>query len=223
MRRRQKHGGNGAATQMQSGGNFQGGKQMVGQAEYEIVGNEVRASAGQLQPQGTLEEAANKVRELDKTARAIAFTAKDRMSAALDAAFWCGQWLCYAKSKLSHGQWLPWLDGVGIQQRTAHRYMGLASNKTDRSNLLLSARNLTHAMELAGVRRPEPTKADTSGQGKARLPDTIERIALDFARWKVNDFDKRIEGASDALLCAWERELKPMAQAYEHVKRRLTE
>jgi hypothetical protein len=142
------------------------------------------------------------------------------MAAALEAAFWCGQWLTFAKSKVSHGQWLPWLQGVGIAQPQASRYMRLTNN-ADRHTLLLSSRNLTHAMELAGVRRPEPSKAEHIGQGKTRLPDTIERITIDFLRWKSNDFDKRIDGASDDLLCVWERELKPMAEVYQQVVERL--
>lgn len=169
----------------------------------------------------TLDDAAQRIRELDQQARNIAVTAKDRMEAALDAAFWCGQWLTFAKSKVAHGQWLPWLQELGVSKQSASNYMRLASNVHDRGHLLMSARNLTHAMELAGVRKPEPTRRDDDHK-TTRLPDTIERIALDFARWKASDFDKRIDTASDALLCAWERELKPMAKAYEQVKARLT-
>ena len=186
------------------------------EAAVEIVGYEKPSALA------SLDDAAQRIRELDQQARTIAVTAKDRMAAALDAAFWCGQWLTFAKSKMSHGQWLPWLDGVGLKQRNANNYMRLSSNQHDRANLLTSSRNLTHAMELAGVRKPEPTRRDDEHKA-TRLPDTIERIALDFARWKAADFDKRIDTASDALLCAWERELKPMAQAYEQVRARLTE
>lgn len=193
---------------------------MGGQAEYEIVGNEVKPITGRLQPSGTLQDAEIRIRELDGLARQIAVTTKEKMAAALDAAFWCGQWLTFAKSKMSHGQWLPWLQRLGVKHEHARRYMALA-NSTDRSNLISSSRNLTHAMELAGVRKPEPRKPDASQQGKTRMPDTIERIAMDFARWKAADFDQRIDTASDALLCLWERELKPMAKAYEQVKARL--
>jgi Protein of unknown function (DUF3102) len=41
-----------------------------------------------------------------------------------------GQLLKDAKAKLPHGQFLPWLDEhCDLSERTAHRYMQLASNK----------------------------------------------------------------------------------------------
>lgn len=191
---------------------------MAGSVEVEITGHAIRMGAGQSSiattPSGTLEEAAQRIRELDQRARTIAVSAKDKMEAALDAAFWCGQWLTYAKSKVAHGQWLPWLETVGIQQRTAHRYMSLA-NQTDRSNLMLSARNLTHAMELAGVRKPESHKTDESERHTAkRVPETLESISLQFNRWKKAQFEPCLADANDELLCIWEAKLKPMHKAY---------
>jgi hypothetical protein len=144
------------------------------------------------------------------------------MRGALDAALACGQWLTFAKSKLPHGQWLPWLAQVGVSHASASQYMRLASNCYDRSNLL-NARNVTHAMELAGVRKPEPTKPTAHQQtGKTRLPDTLETVHAAFMRWVAQGFDERLDDANDALLCDWEAMLRPMHQAYEQVKARLT-
>ena len=157
--------------------------------------------------------------ELDAEARTIALSAKTNTVAALEKACECGVWLTYAKSKLKHGEWLPWLQDIGIAGRTASQYMAL-SKRHDRADLL-SARNLTHAMELAGVRKPEPQRIDGTQSGKVRLPDTLETINASFARWLSQGFDERLDNASDALLCQWEALLRPMAQTYERVKARL--
>ena len=196
---------------------------MERQAEYVVKCDALGTSAGFVQPQATstVEQAAQQVIDLDSRARKIAYGETQQMRGALDAALACGQWLMFAKDKLPHGQWLPWLDQVGLNQRTAHRYMGLASNQTGRSNLL-SARNLTHAMELAGVRKPEPTKPTAHQQtGKTRLPDTLETVHAAFMRWVAQGFDERLDDANDALLCDWEAMLRPMHQTYERVKARL--
>lgn len=195
---------------------------MERQAVYEIKRDEIATSPGQLPPtpSGSIEEAAQRIIELDARARSIACDAKTNTQAALEKAYECGLWLCYAKGKVRHGDWLPWLSQLGVSKHTSARYMKLAeSNVADR--LLLNARNLTHAMELAGVRKPEPAKPTTDTSTKTRLPDTIEAIALDFARWKRNDFDKRIDAASDTLLLAWYQQLKPMAEAFKVVEARL--
>jgi len=181
---------------------------------------EVTSGTGQLQPQGSIEEAGKRIIELDAKARSIAYNASGQMRQALEVAYECGQWLCYARSKSSHGSWLPWLQTLGINRHTAHKYMTLASNVDSRKHLL-SARNITHAMELAGVRKPEPTRTDGTSEGKARLPDTIEAIAADFARWRKVDFDVRLVTANDALLLAWHDALKPMAEAFRKVEDRL--
>ena len=181
---------------------------------------EVTSGTGQLQPQGSIEEAGKRIIELDAEAHGIALTASGQMRRAIEVAMECGQWLVYAKSKQPHGAWLPWLQSIGLAQQQASKYMRLASNHADRRSLLC-ARNITHAMELAGVRKPEPTRTDGTSEGKARLPDTIEAIAADFARWRKVDFDVRLVTANDALLLAWHDALKPMAEAFRKVEDRL--
>jgi hypothetical protein len=199
---------------------------MVGQAGNKIEVYEVASGKGYLQPQptSTVEQAAEQVIDLDSRARKIAYGATQQMRGALDAALACGQWLMFAKGKLPHGQWLPWLASVGVSQPSAWRYVKLAENYSER-NSLLSATNVTHAMELAGIRKPkEPTEGKPSAHdksGKTRLPDTLESVNAAFMRWQAQGFDERLEGASDALLCEWEALLRPMAQTYERVKARL--
>ena len=196
---------------------------MERQAEYVVECNALGTGAGFLQPTtaSTVEQAAEQVIELDSQARKIAYGATQQMRGALDAALACGQWLTFAKAKLPHGQWLPWLAQVGVSQQSSSNYMRLASNYHGRGDLL-SARNVTHAMELAGVRKPEPTKPTAHQQtGKTRLPDTLETVHAAFMRWVAQGFDERLDDANDALLCDWEAMLRPMHQTYERVKARL--
>ena len=40
-----------------------------------------------------------------------------------------GALLKEAKAKLGHGQFLPWLETLEVSERTAHRYMQLATNR----------------------------------------------------------------------------------------------
>lgn len=193
---------------------------MERQAQDEVVSNEIGTIPRRLQPAGTVEEAAKRIIELDAEARTIALSAKTNTIAALEKACECGVWLGYAKSKLKHGEWLPWLHDLGISKMTASRYMRLAEANVT-GGLLLTSRNVTHAMELAGVRKPEPQRIDDTKSGKVRLPDTLETINASFARWLSQGFDERLDNASDALLCQWEALLRPMAQTYERVKARL--
>lgn len=195
---------------------------MERQAQYAVKTNEVGTVTRHISssPKGSIEEAAKHIIDLDAQARNIALNAKERTQAALEVAYECGLWLNYAKTKMPHGSWLPWLQGLGVQPRQAQRYIGL-TNTTDRSHLL-TARNVTHAMELAGIRKPEPTKADPDDTTtKTRLPETIETITLSFKRWKAIDFDKRFDKANDALLLAWHDALKPMADAFAQVREAL--
>ena len=61
--------------------------------------------------------------------------------------------LLQIKSGLSHGEWLPWLNGeiaagrLEVGERQARRYMQVASNRTRESNLL-EATSIRAALEL---------------------------------------------------------------------------
>ena len=98
---------------------------MERQATYTIRSNEVTTSAGQVQPTGTIEEAGRKIIQLDADARKYALGARRGIEESLALANECGQWLLYAKSKLRHGDWMPWLMELGVKQSTANKYMAL--------------------------------------------------------------------------------------------------
>ena len=49
--------------------------------------------------------------------------------AAIVAAADCGALLATVKSKADHGQWLPFLDSVGISSETARRYIAVAQDR----------------------------------------------------------------------------------------------
>lgn len=51
---------------------------------------------------------------------------------AIDCARAAGMRLIEAKGLISHGQWLPWLAEIGIEPRTAQRYMQLAQLPDDK-------------------------------------------------------------------------------------------
>ena len=193
------------------------------QIEHQVGQHEVARVEGHLpsNPSGTIEEVGQRIIALNAEARSIAVGAREQTQAALEKAFECGQWLAYAKDTLGHGKWLPWLETLGINRRTASNYIGL-SNGYDRSHLLECSRNLTHAMQLAGVRGPEPTKADPEDQStKTRLPESLDAIAVSFKRWQQTQLNPNISNATDALLLKWEAALRPMHLSYKAVEERL--
>ena len=197
---------------------------MERQAEYVVKCDALGTSAGFVQPQATstLQQAAEQVIDLDSRARRIALGASRQIADALDAAMVCGQWLLFAKEKAGHGNWYPWLESVGITHQTAGRYMNLANRASKRD--LINAKSVTDAMRLAGVIKEPADKGKPSVHdqaGKTRLPDTLETVNAAFMRWLANDIDERMENANDALLCQWEKLLRPMHQTYEQVKSRL--
>jgi hypothetical protein len=64
---------------------------------------------------------------------------------ALDRAREAGKKLIEAKELLGHGKWLPWLKDVGINPRTAQRYMQLAQIP-DAKYVTVSHLTLTEAL-----------------------------------------------------------------------------
>ena len=58
--------------------------------------------------------------------------------ARIEAAIETGGYLMMAKDKLQHGDWLPWLERVGINERTARRRLALAeiASKSDSKSVL---------------------------------------------------------------------------------------
>lgn len=75
--------------------------------------------------------------------------------------------LIEAKAEVEHGQWLPWLDGHGIKQQTAHRLMAeyrdpaltIARREDSRKReaAVRLAANHPHVSDLPDPPKPEPT------------------------------------------------------------------
>ena len=69
-----------------------------------------------------------------------------------------GVYLLMKKSRLAHGEWLPYLDTIGISARTAQNYMRLAANAQHISHLGGSVRASLDAMK--GLPPPHPRLAE---------------------------------------------------------------
>jgi Protein of unknown function (DUF3102) len=93
-----------------------------------------------------LGELAARVREEHRAVQASA-------SSMLQHAIAAGQALTEAKALLIHGQWLPWLAGVGITPRTAQRYMRVAREYDSVSHLPADA---SMADALDALAKPPP-------------------------------------------------------------------
>jgi mannose/cellobiose epimerase-like protein (N-acyl-D-glucosamine 2-epimerase family) len=75
---------------------------------------------------------------------------------ALEAAWHAGTALLEVKSRLQHGEWLPWLVGnTQVSERTAQVYMRIASN-TQRAADLKPEQSIRKALEV--ISEPEPSK-----------------------------------------------------------------
>ena len=113
--------------------------------------------------------------------QAVREAAKAIVARAIDA----GLALNDARSKLPHGEWLPWLkDNCGLSERTAYNYMLIANNRT---KFAIDA-NLTLTQALRQLREEEPKEAGPASRyDKAQatllrslgnlLPDEIESAA----------------------------------------------
>lgn len=91
----------------------------------------------------------------------------------------CGLLLLQVKASLSHGEWLPWLNGeidsgrLQVGTRQVQKYMRLGSN-TNRSSYLLEAPSIHAALELLSDREPAAEQApllmaDLEAERQARI------------------------------------------------------
>jgi hypothetical protein len=85
----------------------------------------------------------------------------------VQAAMDCGRYLTEIKSRLAHGEWLPWLEeNFPHAQQHANRYMVIAANYTRVSNLEEASsirealRMIGEAEESAGTKRTRKAPAD---------------------------------------------------------------
>jgi hypothetical protein len=97
----------------------------------------------------------------------VGAAAKTAVLRAIDA----GQRLLEAKDALQHGQWLPWLDNLGIPARTAQAYMKLAqldpANAQRVAHLGLS--QALRAISVAGPVKPDPHRGSNGSRTRRRV------------------------------------------------------
>jgi hypothetical protein len=106
-------------------------------------GPDALASANGAEDNG-IEQAPNPIppttneQELDDLARQIATeheAAERAFGSALQHAIRCGELLIEAKTKIGHGEWIPWLAiHARVGERTAQAYMQVARRKSDLLN-----------------------------------------------------------------------------------------
>jgi hypothetical protein len=72
--------------------------------------------------------------------------AQDHAGKAIEHAFKAGELLLEAKEQAGHGNWLSFLDGTGVNARTAQRYMKLAKNQDKLKNDSVSHLSVTQAL-----------------------------------------------------------------------------
>jgi len=88
----------------------------------------------------------------------------------LEHAIAAGELLVEAKSKLQHGQWLPWLDEhCGMSDRTARAYMRLARNK-DRLGEIGSVADLSLRSALYVLSAHLPSDDDENTEWAGVMP-----------------------------------------------------
>jgi hypothetical protein len=87
------------------------------------------------------------------------------MKRGLGHAIAAGEMLIEAKSRLAHGQWLPWLDSCGVSERLAQRYIRLARNRAviEANPTPVSDLGIRGALDLLSVpREPQEEMAGMS-------------------------------------------------------------
>ncbi|MBR4545002.1 MAG: DUF3102 domain-containing protein [Oscillibacter sp.] len=117
--------------------------------------------------------------------------------------FAIGKRLIAAKEKLSHGDWLPWLESVNIPERLAQRYMQLAREWAANPSIL-SDLGMSKALALLAL--PEDTRAEFVAEGHV-----------------VNGEEKSVVDMSNAELKAAIRARQAAESELDTVKCRLAE
>jgi hypothetical protein len=116
---------------------------------------------GHAEPSNRLAVLASEIMEAHHASETARKTSLERAKEA-------GAKLIEAKRLVSHGNWLPWLAGIGLPQRTAHDYMtiaGLAPAK------LATVADLGMRAALETIRIPRPDPAAQRGQPNRDDPD----------------------------------------------------
>ena len=113
---------------------------------------------------------------LARAIEAVRSHGRARVKAAWDA----GRELLRAKEKLDHGEWLPWLEKMGVARRTASSYMRIAAEVE--LARLAHFETLTELRASLKPRKPRKPAADGVPIRRHRVPDTggptIRSVAL---------------------------------------------
>ncbi len=164
--------------------------------------------------------------------------ANSKANEALQHATNCGLMLLQVKASLSHGEWLPWLrqqqesGAIRFTERTASKYMRIASNRNHGSDLL-EAPSIRAALELLSDKEPteqQGTLIDVDAERKAREEaerqvEAEKRRAQEF-REESNERRKKIRELEQQLDLAERAEPKVVEKIpddYETIKRQSAE
>lgn len=124
--------------------------------------------------------------------------------------FAIGKRLIAAKEKLSHGDWLPWLESVNIPERLAQRYMQLAREWAANPSIL-SDLGMSKALALLAL--PEDTRAEFVAEGHV-----VNGEAKSVADMSAKELADAIKARKDA-----ETELASVRQRLDESERRRNE
>lgn len=130
--------------------------------------------------------------------------------AALSHAVAAGEALIEAKARLKHGEWLPWVrDNLDFSERTASRYMTIASNRTRVADLgsvreaiaeLTTTRARTPRLEwLALCRSLVERLGDRPGPSAEREAANYAAIAHENPRWAGGRAATKVREAIEAV------------------------
>lgn len=108
--------------------------------------------------------------------------------------FAIGKRLIAAKEKLSHGDWLPWLDSVNIPERLAQRYMRLAREWSANPSIL-SDLGMSKALALLAL----PGDVRDEFVAEAHVVNGEEKSVADMSAKELADAIKARKEAEDNL------------------------
>jgi hypothetical protein len=141
------------------------------------------------------------LRERAKTEHAAVAKA---MKTSLSHAFAAGDILIDAKLQLKHGQWLPWLQSCGIPERTAQRYIRLASNRMFIEAKSDNVSDLGVSGALALITLSRSSRDDLVGPTASLADDAAEMAFM----WTHQDWRRNQLSNADYL-----KQLELMAEA----------
>ena len=137
----------------------------IAQFDKRVIGMENENTIFTTETSSTELDIASRINALHEKAEALSKLAKDKAQEAIKVAIECGKLLVEQKSKMNHGDWLPWVENnCDFSQRTSYRYIKLfesvAKLSTQDSNLPPVANFETAGNEDSSTSNEEPSKND---------------------------------------------------------------